>query len=97
MALNPPLQLKFFDGWGSSTDSPKGTSSKVHRLRDTTEPDGFAEVALKLGEFGKLEPDPIEEWLFFDHPTGRSRIRMAMRWKAAQRSVPTPEPVPLGH
>jgi hypothetical protein len=36
MALNPPLQLKFFDGWGSSTDSPKGTSSKVHRLRDTT-------------------------------------------------------------
>lgn len=46
------------------------------------EPDGFAEVALKLGEYRKLEPGPVEEWIFFDHPSGRSRIQMAMRWKA---------------
>jgi len=51
-------------------------------LNAAREPEGFAEVALKLGEYRKLEPGPIEEWIFFDHPSGRSRIRMAMRWKA---------------
>ena len=44
--------------------------------------DGFAEVALKLGEYRRLDPGPIEEWIFFDHPSGRNRIHMAMTWKA---------------
>ena len=47
------------------------------------EPDGAAMVALKLGEYRKLDPGPIEEFIFFDHPSGRARIRMAMDWKAA--------------
>jgi len=51
-------------------------------LHAAREPDGFAEVALKLGEYRKLEPGPFEEWLMFDHPSGRSRIHMAMTWKA---------------
>ena len=29
-----------------------------------------------------MSPGPIEEWIFFDHPSGRSRIYAAMRWKA---------------
>ena len=53
-------------------------------LNATREPEGFAEVALKLGEYRKLDPGPIEEWLLFDHPSGRARIEMAMRWKAEQ-------------
>jgi STE24 endopeptidase len=48
------------------------------------EPDAAATVALKLGEYRKLDPGPIEEFIFYDHPSGRSRIRMAMDWKAAQ-------------
>lgn len=51
-------------------------------LNAAREPDGFAQVALKLGEYRKLDPGPIEEWIFFDHPSGRARIAMAMRWKA---------------
>jgi len=47
-------------------------------------PDAAAMVALKLGKYRKLEPSPLEEFIFFDHPSGRSRIRMAMDWKAAQ-------------
>jgi STE24 endopeptidase len=46
------------------------------------QPDGEALVNLTLGEYRKLDPGPIEEILFFDHPSGRSRILMAMRWKA---------------
>ena len=30
----------------------------------------------------KLEPGPLEEALFFDRPSGRTRIFTAMRWKA---------------
>ncbi|HVO12797.1 MAG TPA: M48 family metallopeptidase [Vicinamibacteria bacterium] len=46
------------------------------------QPDGEARVDLMLGEYRKLDPRPLEEVLFFDHPSGRSRILMAMRWKA---------------
>jgi len=52
-------------------------------LNTAREPDGFAQVALKLGEYRKLDPTPVEEFVFFDHPSGRARIRMAMDWKAA--------------
>jgi STE24 endopeptidase len=46
------------------------------------EPDGFARAALKLAEYRKLEPSALEEMLFYDHPSGRTRIQMAMDWKA---------------
>ena len=57
----------------------------IYGLNAAREPDGFASVALKLGEYRKLAPGPFEEWFFYDHPSGRSRITMAMRWKAEQR------------
>ena len=53
-------------------------------LNAAREPDGFAKVALKLGTYRKLDPSPMEEFIFFDHPSGRARIRMAMDWKAAK-------------
>ena len=46
------------------------------------QPDGEALGDLKLGEYRKLDPSPLEEALFYDHPGGRSRILMAMKWKA---------------
>ena len=46
------------------------------------QPDGEAEVDLLLGEYRKLDPGPIEEFIFFDHPSGRTRITAAMLWKA---------------
>lgn len=47
------------------------------------EPDGFAKVAMKLSEYRKISPGPIEEIIFFDHPSGENRVRRAMEWKAA--------------
>lgn len=60
----------------------------IFGLNAAREPDGFAEVSLKLAEYRKLAPGPLEEMIFFDHPSGRSRIHMAMRWKAAQLAAP---------
>jgi STE24 endopeptidase len=52
-------------------------------INTAREADGFAKAALKLGDYRKLDPGPLEEFVFFDHPSGRARIRMAMDWKAA--------------
>jgi len=57
----------------------------IFGLNASREPDAFAEVALKVSDYRKLEPGPLEEWVFFDHPSGRSRIHMAMQWKAEHR------------
>lgn len=51
-------------------------------LNAARQPDGVARVALKLSEYRKLSPGPWEEAIFYDHPSGRSRIFAAMRWKA---------------
>src|SRR6266513_199995 len=47
-------------------------------INTSREPDGMAKVALKLGVYRKLDPTPLEEFIFFVHPSGRARIRMAM-------------------
>jgi STE24 endopeptidase len=52
-------------------------------LNAARQPDGMAEVALKLAEYRKLDPGPLEEIFFYDHPSGRVRIFSAMRWKAS--------------
>ena len=54
----------------------------IFGLNASGQPDGFAEAILKLGEYRKMDPGPIEEWIFYDHPSGRARITAAMRWKA---------------
>jgi STE24 endopeptidase len=57
----------------------------IFGLNAAREPDGMAEAAMQLSEYRKLSPGPVEEWIFFDHPSGRNRIGMAMRWKAEHR------------
>lgn len=54
----------------------------MYGINASQQPDGEAEVDLMLGEYRKLDPGPIEEFIFFDHPSGRTRITAAMRWKA---------------
>lgn len=53
-------------------------------LNAAGEPDAAAEVNLKIVEYRKPDPTPLEEFIFFDHPGTRNRILMAMRWKAAK-------------
>jgi len=54
----------------------------LYGLNAAGQPDGEANVDMLLGEYRKLDPSPIEEFLFYDHPSGRTRITAAMRWKA---------------
>jgi STE24 endopeptidase len=66
----------------------------VFGLNAARQPDGFAETALKLSEYRKMEPTPFEEFIFYDHPSGATRIRTAMRWKAENLSVAHESPRP---
>ncbi len=59
-------------------------------------PDGFAKVAMRLSEYRKISPGALEEFLFFDHPSGENRVRMSMEWKQAHvpgASVVQPTPI----
>jgi len=54
----------------------------MYGLNAAQQPDGEANVDLLLGEYRKMDPGPVEEFIFYDHPSGRTRITAAMRWKA---------------
>jgi STE24 endopeptidase len=54
----------------------------IFGLNTARQPDGFAQAAIHLSEYRKMEPGTIEEWLFYDHPSGYHRIHRAMVWKA---------------
>ena len=54
----------------------------IFSLNATRQPDGFAQAALHLSEYRKMQPGPLEEALLFDHPSGWNRIHRAMIWKA---------------
>ncbi|MBT8102916.1 MAG: M48 family metallopeptidase [Gammaproteobacteria bacterium] len=56
------------------------------------QPDGFARVAMRLSEYRKISPGPLERIVFYDHPSGYDRVRMAMLWKAEH---PDSEPSPV--
>ncbi len=64
------------------------SSADAFGLEAAREPDGFARVAMRLSEYRKIEPGAVEEFLFFDHPSGRTRVTMAMEWKAANVEDP---------
>jgi STE24 endopeptidase len=53
----------------------------LYGLNAVRKPDAFATALLKQAPATKLDPGEIEEALFFDHPSARSRIETAMRWK----------------
>jgi STE24 endopeptidase len=66
-------------------------------LNASRQPDGFAQAAIHLGEYRKMHPGQLEEWIFFDHPSGYDRIHSAMVWKSQnldlfQKPAPSDNP-----
>lgn len=63
-------------------------------LNAAREPDGFATAALRLASYRKIDPGAFEEFIFFDHPSGRARITMSMQWKAGQLALGAADQTP---
>lgn len=57
-------------------------SADLFAINVTQNPDALVEVLLLTSEYRKASPGKWEERLFYDHPSPRSRILMAMTWKA---------------
>jgi len=53
-------------------------------------PDALAEALIKTAEYRYPLAGPLEEAIFYSHPTVRNRVRAAMEWKAANRKA-TPD------
>ena len=59
----------------------------VFGLNTARQRDREAEVDMLPGECRKLDRTPLEEFIFFDHSSGRTRIYAAMRWKAEHQCL----------
>lgn len=68
----------------------------IFGINASREPAGFAETALLLSEYRKMQPGPLEKWLFYTHPSGYDRIHMAMTWQAHEMEAGRYLQGPLG-
>jgi STE24 endopeptidase len=50
-------------------------------LNAAREPEGFAMASIRLSTYRKLKPGAVEEFLFYDHPSGYDRVRRSMVWR----------------
>ncbi len=65
-------------------------------INASREPAGFAETALLLAEYRKMQPGPVERFFFYTHPSGYDRIHMAMTWQANEIAAGRAPQEPLG-
>ena len=52
---------------------------------------------MRLSEYRKIEPSALEEALFYDHPSGATRVRGAMQWKKEHVPNATVVHTPAGY
>jgi len=58
-------------------------------LNAAREPNGFAMAAMRLSTYRKIHPGPLEEIVFYDHPSGYDRVHAAMVWLKENQDNPT--------
>ena len=58
------------------------TDADRFSLEHADEPDGMAKALIKTAEYRAPSPTPLEEVVFYTHPSVENRIRMSMEWKA---------------
>ena len=58
-------------------------------LNAAREPNAFAMSAMRLSTYRKLRPGPLEEIVFYDHPSGYTRVHNSMLWLAENLDNPT--------
>lgn len=60
----------------------------IFGLNAARQPDAFAKFFLLDAGVDDLTPSPLEEFIFWNHPSAAQRIAVAMRWKAAHIQDP---------
>ena len=70
------------------------TESDRYSLETVELPDALASALVKTAEYRNPRPHPLQELLFYSHPSVERRVRMAMEWKAAAAPVTHSEQPP---
>lgn len=55
-----------------------------HSLETVNKPEALATALVKTAEYRDPRPHPLQEALFYTHPSVERRVRAAMEWKATQ-------------
>jgi STE24 endopeptidase len=63
------------------------TEADRYSLETVGEPDALASALVKTAEYRYPRPSPLEEVLFYTHPSVEKRALRAMEWKAASRQT----------
>jgi STE24 endopeptidase len=70
------------------------TESDRYSLETVNLPDALASALVKTAEYRNPRPHPLQEVLFYTHPSVERRVRMAMEWKAAHLAADPEAPAP---
>jgi STE24 endopeptidase len=62
-------------------------------LNAAREPQGWAMAAMRLSTYRKIRPSAVEEFVFYDHPSGYERVHGGMVW-LKENPTATAEPTP---
>ncbi|MBL8549656.1 MAG: M48 family metalloprotease [Hyphomonadaceae bacterium] len=54
----------------------------LYGLNASQEPHGMAEFMIHDADTARLSPTPLDVFLFYSHPSDKSRVETAMRWRA---------------
>lgn len=80
------LSLPIFNTFSRTLES----QADAYSLRTENRPDALATSLVKTAEYRYPRPNPVEEVIFYDHPSVERRVHSAMVWKAAHPEPPTP-------
>jgi STE24 endopeptidase len=64
------------------------TQADLYSLETENRPDALATALVKTAEYRYPRPNPVEEAIFYDHPSVERRVHAAMVWKAAHPDPP---------
>jgi STE24 endopeptidase len=60
------------------------SGADAYSLRTANLPDALAGALVKTAEYRYPRPSPLQEAMFYSHPSVETRVRRAMEWKAEQ-------------
>lgn len=66
------------------------SEADAYSLRTVNLPDALAGALVKTAEYRYPRPHPVQELLFYTHPSVETRVRRAMEWKAVHPAPVTP-------
>jgi STE24 endopeptidase len=59
------------------------TQADLYGLNASQSPHGMAEFMIHDADTARLSPTRLDVFLFYSHPSRKSRLETAMRWRAA--------------